>query len=329
VPDIDVTAPGTLTAAKLADAAAAVDATVVFAAPAALRRVAATAGELTGEQRAALGRIRLLMSAGAPVPPSLLQELRATFPAAESHTPYGMTEALPVTDVSLAEIEAAGAGDGVCVGRPVRGVEVGISPLSPSGVADGPLTDAPATTGEVCVRGPHVKDRYDALWVTERAAGRNPGWHRTGDVGHLDAEGRLWIEGRLTHVVTTAAGPLTPVGPERRVEQLNAVSAAAVVGVGPAGNQVAVAVVVPTDRRQRRLRPEGRRAGRLTVAPLELTDDVRAAAGVDLAAVLVTGALPVDIRHQSKVDRSALARRAARVLAGTPVRWRPRRGGTS
>ena len=41
-------------------------------------------------------------------------------------------------------------------------------------------------TGEICVAAPHVKDRYDRLWVTEQASRRNPGWHRTGDVGHLD-----------------------------------------------------------------------------------------------------------------------------------------------
>ncbi|WP_346618391.1 alpha/beta fold hydrolase [Blastococcus montanus] len=324
VPDIDVTAPGTLTAAKLADAAAAVDATVVFAAPAALRRVAATTAEMTGEQRSALSRVRLLMSAGAPVPTPLLRRLGDTFPGAEPHTPYGMTEALPVTDVSLDEVEAAGPGDGVCVGRPVPGVEVRISPLSPLGAADGRLTSAPGVPGEVCVRAPHVKDRYDALWATERAAARDPGWHRTGDVGHLDGEGRLWIEGRLAHVITTPDGPVTPVGPELRIEDLDAVSAAAVVGVGPPGAQVAVAVVVPAGRAPRR----APRAGRLTVAPPELADRVRDAAGIDLAAVLGATTLPVDIRHQSKVDRAALSRRAARVLSGTPVRWGARRGST-
>ncbi|WP_369138431.1 alpha/beta fold hydrolase [Modestobacter versicolor] len=306
VPDVDVTTPGSLTAAKLADAAAAVGGTVVFASPAALRRVVATAGALTGDQRAALGRVRLLMSAGAPVPLALLQQLREVLPAAEAHTPYGMTEALPVTDVSATEIAAAGPGDGVCVGRPLAGVEVRVSPLSPAGDADGALTAEPGTTGEVCVRAAHVKDRYDALWATERASSRDPGWHRTGDVGHLDADGRLWIEGRLPHVVTTAAGVVTPVGVEQRVESLAGVASAAVVGVGPAGTQAVVVVVVPAAGGPRRPAP----------ADPDLADAVRAAAGVEVAAVLVTGALPVDIRHQSKIDRREVARRAARVLAG-------------
>jgi acyl-CoA synthetase (AMP-forming)/AMP-acid ligase II/pimeloyl-ACP methyl ester carboxylesterase len=308
VPDIDVTAPGSLTAARLADAAAAVGGTVVFASPAALRRVVATAQELTPDQRTALGRVRLLMSAGAPVPLSLLQRLRQVLPGADAHTPYGMTEALPVTDVSATEIEVAGAGEGVCVGRPLSGVQVRLSPLSPLGVADGALTDSPGTTGEVCVRGPHVKDRYDALWATERASSRDRGWHRTGDVGHLDADGRLWIEGRLPHVVSTAQGVVTPVGIEQRVEALDAVAAAAAVGVGPAGTQVVVLVVVPASG--------GPRRGGLTLAGTGLADAVRSAAGVDVAAVLVARELPVDIRHQSKVDRRAVARQAAKALAG-------------
>jgi acyl-CoA synthetase (AMP-forming)/AMP-acid ligase II len=310
VPDVDVTKPGTLTAAALGDAAAAVDATVVFASPAALRRVAATSEQVTPAQRSALGRVRLLMSAGAPVPASLLRSVQALLPAADPHTPYGMTEALPVTDVSLAEIEAAGTGEGVCVGRPLPGVEVRLSPVSADGRADGPLTDEPGRTGEVCVRAAHVKDRYDALWATERASSRDPGWHRTGDVGHLDAAGRLWIEGRLPHVVTTAAGVVTPVGIEQRVEQLDGVGAAAAVGIGPAGAQVVTVVVVPV---------VGTRRG-VHVADADLTDRVRAAAGTDVAAVLATDALPVDIRHASKVDRTEVARRAAHLLAGSGAR---------
>jgi acyl-coenzyme A synthetase/AMP-(fatty) acid ligase len=318
VPDIDVTEPASLTASGLADAASAVDATVVFASPAALRTVVSTADALSSEQRSALARVRLVMSAGAPVPAALLHELRAVLPAAEAHTPYGMTEALPVTDISLAEIDTAGVGEGVCVGRPLGGVELAVSPLSPSGDADGQVTRNPHVTGEICVRARHVKDRYDALWATERASSREPGWHRTGDVGHVDGQGRLWIEGRLAHVIATSDGVVTPVAIEQRVERLPDVSAAAVVGVGPTGSQVVVVVVVPLSPRRRR---------GLALARTSLAGAVREAAAVDVAAVLVARRLPLDIRHASKVDRLALARSAGRLLAGTAARgpfFRPR-----
>jgi acyl-coenzyme A synthetase/AMP-(fatty) acid ligase len=307
VPRMDVTAPQTLTAAALADAVTAIAATVVFASPAALRNVLATADQLAPAQRTALAGVRLLMSAGAPVPVGLLRSLQALLPTAELHTPYGMTEVLPVTDISLPEIEAAGRGNGVCVGHALPGVYVAVSPLSPSGAADGPLVTDAEITGELCVRADHVKDRYDALWATQRQSARTAGWHRTGDVGHRDAEGRWWVEGRLVHILTTAAGVVTPVGIEQRVEELPEVRSAAVVGVGPAGTQQVVVVVVL----------DGDAPGEASpTAPQPLTDAVRTVADVNVAAVLTRRSLPVDIRHASKIDRSALADWATAVLGG-------------
>ena len=307
VPEMDVTKPGTLTAAGLAEAAAAVEATLVFASPAALRNVVATAGELTATHSCALARIRLVLSAGAPVSVRLLRSLQDILPRAELHTPYGMTEALPLTDISLPELEEAGSGNGVCVGQPLPGVRIRISALDGLGRATGQLTDQADVTGEICVSAAHVKDRYDRLWATERASSRDAGWHRSGDVGHLDAAGRLWVEGRLQHVITTADGPLTPVGVEQRIEAGSAVTAAAVVGVGPAGTQQAVAVVVPTSH------------ARVGLVASGLASAVRAAAGVRLAAVLGIDALPVDIRHAAKIDRQRLARWAERALTGARI----------
>ena len=306
VPDMDPTKAGTLTAAALADAAAAVDGRVVFASPAALRNVVATADALTDPQRTALGRVRVLMSAGAPVPVGLLRRVQEIVPAATLHTPYGMTEVLPVADITLPEIEAAGPGNGVCVGRPVPGVEIALAPLDAEGRATGALTDEVGVTGEILVAADHRKQRYDRLWATERASSRDPGYHRTGDVGHLDAEGRLWVEGRLVHVLATAQGPLTPVGVEQRVETLPAVVSAAVVGVGPVGTQQVVVVVVPREGAVRRH----------PLADAGLAADVRRLAGVDVAAVLAVPRLPVDIRHNSKIDRAAVGAWASRVLTG-------------
>jgi acyl-coenzyme A synthetase/AMP-(fatty) acid ligase/pimeloyl-ACP methyl ester carboxylesterase len=304
--------PGALTAAALADAVAAVDATMVFASPAALRHVVATASELDHAHRAALARVRRVVSAGAPVPASLLHALRDVLPQASAHTPYGMTEALPVTDVALAEIDAAGPGNGVCVGRPLPGVDVAVVAFRGDS-----LTREPDVTGEISVAGPHVKDRYDQLWAVQRASAREPGRHRTGDVGHLDAEGRLWVEGRLVHVIATAAGPVTPVGIEQRAEAVDGVASAAAVGVGPAGTQQVVVVVVPEPG------IAVRRAGARQLAVAPLTDAVRAAAAVPVAAVLVADGLPVDIRHAAKIDRTRVAAWAARVLAGERAGRRP------
>ena len=311
-PDMDVTAPRTLTATALADAAAAVDATAVFASPAALANVLATKDALDHSQRRVLEGISLLLSAGAPIPEPLLAKVQDLVPAARIHTPYGMTEALPVTDIDLAGIRAAGAGNGVCVGTPVAGAKVAIAPLDAHGtVADEPR-QTPNLTGEILVRAPHVKDRYDRLWITERMSTSIPGWHRTGDVGHLDDAGRLWVEGRLGHVLNTATGPTTPVAGEHAAESVPGAGRAALVGVGPAGTQASV-VVMETVPRTRRAAP----------APEELAKSVRAAVaktGTEVSAVLVVPELPTDIRHNSKIDRAALAAWATTTLAGGRIR---------
>ncbi|WP_417218649.1 alpha/beta fold hydrolase [Arthrobacter sp.] len=308
-PDMDVTSPRTLTASALADAAAAIDATIVFASPAALVNVLATADDMDSVQRAALEGVNLLLSAGAPLGAGLLQRVQRLAPQAAVHTPYGMTEALPVTDISLTGIIEAGVGDGVCVGTPVAGAQVRIAPLAADGSVTDALSESPGVLGEIVVAAPHVKDRYDRLWITEQASSQHPGWHHTGDVGQLDAEGRLWVQGRLGHIITTPDGVRTPVAAELAAESVDAIRRAAVVGVGPAGTQ-AVVVIVETD-------PRSRRPGLLDQ---ETTHSVRSAVlqrtGIKVSAVLSIPDMPTDIRHNSKIDRSALSEWAGSVLSG-------------
>jgi acyl-coenzyme A synthetase/AMP-(fatty) acid ligase/pimeloyl-ACP methyl ester carboxylesterase len=296
VPDMDVTAPGTLTATALAAAVESIDATLVFASPAALRNVVATAGR-------PLPGVRLLLSAGAPVPADLLRRMGRVLPNASAHTPYGMTECLPVADIDLPGIEAAGVGNGVCVGHPIPGVSVSICPLDAAGNATEARTIEPDVTGEILVDAAHRKDHYDRLWWTERRSSTSDGWHRTGDVGHFDSAGRLWVEGRLVHLIRTATGVLTPVGIEQAAETVAGVELAAAIGVGPIGTQQLVIVV----------QQSGVKAG---PAPLALIDAVRAAVATPVSAVIVTPKLPVDIRHNSKIDRAAVAKWATRMLSG-------------
>ena len=303
LPDMDVTSPRTLKAQALADAVRVVGGTLLWASPAAFTNVLATSGELSADERTAFESLRLVLGAGAPVSSTLLHGMAELCSNAEVRTPYGMTEALPVCDVTIGEIDEAGAGDGVLVGRPLDGVEVRISALDESGRATGALSTAPDVLGEIVVRGDHLKERYDRLWATQRASARDAGWHRTGDVGHLDAAGRLWIGGRLGHVITMAAGPLAPVGVEQRVERIDGIRHAACVGVGPIGTQLPVVIIVTTE-------------GHEGLSTLDVTAQVRAAAGVAVAAVIERRELPVDIRHNSKVDRAALAVWASALLAG-------------
>ncbi len=326
IPDVDVTQPGSLTARAFDDACRAIDVTMAFASPAALANVVKTAQS----PLPAVARLRLVLSAGAPVATSLLESVARLAPAAEIHTPYGMTEALPVADIDLAAIRASGLGQGVNVGRPVSGAVVRIAPLSaPTGELTDPASrpdvglgilsseeivtgarmhDGLATaTGRVIVAAPWLSDGYDRLWRTEadaRSVIDGVRWHDSGDVGHLDAAGSLWIEGRSVHCITTAAGLVTPVPVEIEADAVSGVRRSAAVGVGPVGVQQLVVVIEPIEAHDDGL------------ADTTLTAAVRAAVTRPVAAVLTVAALPVDIRHNAKIDRTALAGWATKVLAG-------------
>ena len=290
--DMDVTSPGTLTATALDDACRRVGATMVFASPAALANVVRTASADVSHLRT----VRLVMSAGAPVPIKTLQEISRLCPEAELHTPYGMTEVLPVADVSLTDLMRIGTGNGVCVGKPVSGCDVRID----------------HQTSELLVSAPWMSAGYDSLWLTQHNArpvantdGDSVTWHRTGDVGHIDNEGNVWIEGRLVHVIHTSRGPVAPVPLEIAIEALPNIVRVAAVGVGPVDVEQLVIVVETINS------SDG-------PADAELTHAVRAAlAPLTIAAVWTTKKLPVDIRHNSKIDRTAVSKKMSQILSGT------------
>ena len=308
LPNCDVTKPGQLTAEVLDDACQRINATIAFASPSALANVVASAVDTS---LAGVASLRVILSAGAPVPSETLHAVAALAPDASLHTPYGMTEALPIADITLAEIDLAEHRDsdgGVCVGRPVVGAQVLIVPLDfdanslPDSLDEG-------ETGEILVRAPWVSDGYVGLWGTERAARPigDKAWHRSGDVGHLDADGRLWVEGRSVHVISGPGGPITPVPIERTIERALGLARVAAVGVGPAGSQQLVVVLENDDQ------PAG-------LAGYDMANEVRELVDVDVAAVLSLPRIPVDIRHNAKIDRTAVAAWATDLLAGRRAR---------
>ncbi|HIY86193.1 MAG TPA: alpha/beta fold hydrolase [Candidatus Yaniella excrementavium] len=313
-PNMSVTKPATLTATALAQAAIAGDATMVFASPAALRNVVDTAHELTTTQRGALEQISMLLSAGAPVPVPLMDEVLELIPNAEFHSPYGMTESLLVSDIDHHTQHAIAdrTDRGVCVGKPLDVVRVAMAPLDSLGRSSDQLVEGDEAVNrlsEIVISTPHMLAGYDKLYDTNRQTRVDSvdglQWHRTGDIGHFDEQGRLWIEGRTQHIITPPTGAMGPGGPEDDIQRISSLNRVALVGVGPTGTQAIVAVIEPHDTS---IKPG--------LAPTHLTDEVRAATDIDIAAVLVTHRVPVDIRHNSKINRSLLAQWATNVLAG-------------
>ncbi len=166
LPDVDVTKPGELTVDALDAACTRIGATLAFASPAALANVAATTH--ADARHPGLEQLRVVFSAGAPVPSETLRAIGALAPDASLHTPYGMTEVLPVADIELTDIEQAeldDPGGGVCVGRPVEGAEVRIAPLG-FDAEELPGELDVGSTGEILVRAPWVSAGYLGLWAT-------------------------------------------------------------------------------------------------------------------------------------------------------------------
>ncbi|MDT7745228.1 MAG: olefin beta-lactone synthetase, partial [Actinomycetota bacterium] len=166
---------------------------------------------------------------------------------------------------------------------------------------------APGEVGEVVVRGPVVSPAYADR--PEATAAAKLWWdgelaHRTGDLASRDAAGRLWFAGRVAHVVHTADGPLYSVPCEEVLNHHPAVRRTALVGVGPEHDRTPVAVVEMLD------------GAPLTAA---VRRELGAIAAADLRTRSITTllehpGLPVDPRHNSKIDRPALARWAASEL---------------
>jgi len=287
-PDVDVDRPAALGFDELTEALARGDVSVAWLSPASARTIVATAAGRPAP-------IDLVMLAGAPIPSDLVADVR-NVTGGDVRAPWGMTECLPVTDGT--EAERTGRLGGSSTGRPVPGCSVLVTALDDPGRV---LPDGDGW-GELLVHAPWMFDGYDAAWSADADtwvvhSGRR--FHRTGDVGYLE-DGLVVHLGRRRHVIDTADGPLASVAVEGPVATATGRQVAAV-GVGPAGAQVVCLVV------------EG--GGRLRVAGRSLRDTARAAGPQRIAAVL-EGPLPVDHRHRSKVDRTALADDVTGFLAG-------------
>ena len=289
LPKINVVAPAKLSSQNLKEALDGVGGTVLFAAPAPLRNVIKDGNQFNA--------VRCVMSAGAPVSDGLLSDVAHSFPNAKLFSPYGMTEMLIVTDGVRGH---ATAPRGVPVGHPLPGVHVSIFPLGCKSGED--ISPVPAgATGEIFVSGPWLSVGYDQHWLRNRDAriqhaGRE--WHRSGDIGHVN-DG-LFVEGRVAHVIHTSTSVLTPVPIEQSVEEVMPGITAAAVGVSAGQHQALVVVLC-----------DGKREG---AADVHTEAKVRGVTP-DVVAVLFKKELPVDRRHNSKIDRTALGLWATKQLA--------------
>jgi acyl-coenzyme A synthetase/AMP-(fatty) acid ligase len=304
VPEINPSKPAQVDPAKIVQAIQQEQVTNSFGSPTLWGKIAdhCLAKNIT------LPSVRRVLCAGAPVPAKLWENSRHFLPNGKLHSPYGATEALPISTVSADEIAAASV-RGACVGRPVREINVKIIAID-----DGPIPtlaeacELPAgEIGEIIVRGPVVTKTYDALaaaTATSKIQDAEGGvWHRMGDCGHRDADGRLWFSGRKAELVEAANSTFFTEPCEQVFRTVPGVARCALIGLGTRGAQVPALVVQPIEK----LSP---------AATQSLAAALRERAKLHTHTQSITRyyfhpSFPVDVRHNAKIHRLTLAKWAA------------------
>lgn len=311
IPDMDPTRPGQADPSRIIEAIRRHGCTTMFGSPALLDRV----GRFGQREGVRLGGLERVISAGAAVAPEIMSRFAEMLPAdARILTPYGATEALPVACIDHVEVlgetaDRTAAGEGVCVGRCVPGVEARIIAISDEPIAAlGNATMVPiGEIGEVAVAGPVVTREYvgdAAATALHKLRDGDRIWHRMGDVGWMDEAGRIWFCGRKAHRVETGDHVLFTEPCEAIFNQHPRVRRTALVGVGLRGKQQAVLCVEADEDvswdDQAGLARELRALG----AAHELTRAI--------SIFLFHPRFPVDIRHNAKIFREKLAAWAER-----------------
>jgi olefin beta-lactone synthetase len=307
LPDADLRRPGSIDPVPVLSQLAAEGATRITASPAFLERLVDTP-QAVDDGAAERGRLTEVVTGGGPVFPDIVNRIVAMWPGARVTSVYGSTEAEPIAHVttdqrSERDLAAMRAGAGLLAGEPDRSVGLAIiaarwgSPIAPMSASEFlPLARPTGVPGEIVVTGAHVVRGYLGGIGDEETKFTVDGvvWHRTGDIGYLDEDGRLWLLGRADAVIEDSRGTLHPFAVECAARE--------VLGV-------------------RRVAAMAHRGKRLLILESAIEPSVEAQrAALDALAwarldeIVTWRKLPMDRRHNSKVDypamRKLLRRRA-------------------
>lgn len=308
VPVMDFTRPGSVEPKNIIEPIRKFNITTMFGSPALINRV----GRYGEEHGVKLPTLKRAISAGAPVPAAVLERFCKMLNAdVEVFTPYGATESLPVCSIGSSEIlretrYATEKGRGVCVGRPVPGIALEIIKVSDEPIDwwNDDLKLPEGDIGEIVVSGPQVTRRYfNRKQSTDLAKILDPPnatfYHRMGDLGYRDEQGRIWFCGRKAHRVTCSDRTLYTIPCEAIFNTHGRVFRSALVGVGEPGRMLPVICIeleqgVPKSEHAIILQEL-----KLIAKKNELTSSIKH--------ILFHPAFPVDIRHNAKIFREKLA----------------------
>jgi acyl-CoA synthetase (AMP-forming)/AMP-acid ligase II len=263
------------------------------------------------KKKITLPSVKYLVMFGAPVSLELHKGFKEILINGDTYTPYGATECLPVANISGTQViqlnsllleEQRKKGTSTCVGLPVQKTEVRIAPIT-----DTELTNAgdihwldSDQIGEVCIYSETVTPEYIGMPVKTKMAkiadSRGGLWHRMGDLGSLDSQGRLWFSGRLTHRLNIG-GEVTPCIPQESIfNSLSEIKRCAFVGPVISGKVSPTLIIQPN----RKLTGQQQKEVENKVRTLDRQGNNL------IQRVIFTPKLPVDVRHNIKIDRLKL-----------------------
>lgn len=307
IPEMDFTRPGSVNPATIISTIQQHGATTMFGSPALIDRVS----RYGVDQGLSLPTLRRVISAGAPVPAAVLERFSEMLdPETEIFTPYGATEALPVCSIGSSEVlgetrRLTDQGRGVCVGLPVAGIDLAVIPISDTPIRhwSDELALPDWEVGEITVKGPQVTASYlNRPEATSLAKIPDPSggfWHRMGDLGYLDGEGRVWFCGRKAHRVITPMETLYTIPVEGVFNSHPQVKRSALVGLGKPGRQQPVLCV---ETEQGVSQEEHGHIRRELIALGSKYPHTKS-----ILKILFHPSFPVDIRHNAKIFREQLA----------------------
>ena len=308
IPDMDASRPADVKPENIIEPILRHGVTNMFGSPALIDKVGRY-GEAHGVKLPSLERA---ITAGAPVSARVLERFsKMLSPEAQVFTPYGATESLPVCSIGSAEVlsetrEKTDRGAGICVGRPVKGMTVEVIRITEDDEKIEHWNDAlrvpRGEVGEITVKGPVVTRSYlNREAATKLAKIAVPDstdfYHRMGDLGYFDDEGRLWFCGRKSHRVVSSNETYYTIPCEGVFNAHPKVYRSALVGAKHlSGVEPVLVIELEADARV----TDGLREELLELGAAQPhTKRIRT--------LLFHESLPVDIRHNSKIFREKLA----------------------
>ena len=246
--------------------------------------------------------IKKIITGGVPVFPEIMENLKKSFPYAEIKVVYGSSEAEPMSELCYNElnendIQKMKNGNGLLAGTVVEDINLKIIENDQKlSQGDQIKILEQGEKGEIIVSGEHVLDTYlDAEKNNKiKITADNENWHRTGDLGYIDASGRLWLLGRAKAEISRGSEKIYPFSIETMLSFEKDIKRTAI--ISKKGKIFLFIEIFYTEDKEKQLQIQDKLEEK--IKELKITVDK----------VIFADKIPVDKRHNGKIDYGSLER---------------------